>query len=174
MRLARACIATSLIVALTLAGCTNDPHSGYSFEGVHDANLGPIAVPVWDNTTFTHGLEVPLTDAIVKEIQRASPWKVVGRDRARSVLTGTITSVELRRLSTANISGIVEDVAVEVTVDYEWRQAGTGKVLMAKRGVRSVSEFVPSKGVGERVEVGQQQALQAAARDVVASLRSGW
>ncbi len=166
-------IASCAALACALGACSDDPRSGYSSVGVHDETLGPVTVPVWTNETFTHGLEAELTDALVKEIQRATPWKVVS-EGGRSRLTGRIVSVELRPLSTANVSGLVEDMAVELTVDWEWKRAGTGKTIVGKKGFRSVSQFVPAQGVGERLEVGRRQAVQELARDVVVAMRSQW
>lgn len=161
------------LAACALGACSDDPRSGYTAVGVQDVSLGPIAVPIWANDTFNHGLEVELTDALVKEIQSTTPWKVAS-DGARSRLTGRIVAVELRPLSTANVSGLVEDMAVGLTVDWEWKRSASGKPIVAKRGFRSVSEFVASQGVGERLEVGQRQAIQELARDVVAAMRSQW
>lgn len=168
------CAAAAACALLGPTGCSSDPREGYSFTSAYDPDRGPIAVSMWENRTFTHGLESLVTEAIAKEVVRTTPWKVTSSDLARSTLTGVITSIELRPLSTANVSGLMEDIAVEITADFEWRSSGTGRLLAARRGFRSVASFVPAQGVGERIEVGQDQAVQKLARDVVATLRTGW
>lgn len=156
------------------AGCSSDPRSGYAFSGGFERTISSVAVPVWDNVTFHHGLESQLTDAIVQEIHQTTPWRTLRSDQGQTVLTGSITDVTLRRLSTARETGLVEELAVEITVDYTWKDGRTGKTLLARKGFRGVESFVPSRGVGERIEVGESGAVQAVARQVVASMRSGF
>ena len=169
-----ATLAAACCAFAALASCSGDPRSGYSFGGGFDRSISSVATPVWDNTTFYHGLETELTDALVKEIHRTTPWRTLRSDDAQTILTGTITDVSLRRLSTARLTGLVEEVAVEVTVDYTWKDGKTGKTLVARRGVRGVQSFVPARGVGERIDLAESGAAQEVARVVVASMRSGF
>ncbi len=172
-RLAAAMVLGAAVCAVS--GCSSDPRSGYAFTGGgYDKSIQTVAAPVWDNVTFYHGLEVELTDAIAKEIHRTTPWRTLRSGEAQTILTGTITDVSLRRLSSTRPTGLVEEVAVEMTVDYEWKDNRTGKTLLARRGFKGVRSFVPSLGVGERIDVAESGAVQELARGVVASLRSGF
>ena len=158
-----------------VSGCSSDPRSGYAFTGGgYDKSIQTVAAPVWDNVTFYHGLEAELTDAIAKEIHRTTPWRTLRSGEAQTILTGTITDVSLRRLSSTRPTGLGEEVAVEMTVDYEWKDNRTGKTLLVRRGFKGVRSFVPSLGVGERIDVAESGAVQEVARGVVASLRSGF
>jgi hypothetical protein len=157
-----------------LFSCASDPTKGYSFRSTFDADVRSVAVPVFENKTYSKGLEVSLTDALIKEIQRATPWTVVSQDRADTVLTGTITDSTLRRLSVTRGTGLVQEVAVRLTVDFDWRSNRTGETLVSRRGFDSFETFVPSRGTGERLELGQTSAVQELAHDIVAELRSNW
>lgn len=161
-------------IGAALTGCSSDPRSGYSSTGLYDEERRTIAVPVFDNVSYEHGLEVMLTDAIVKEIQRTTPWRIVSTDSAETTLSGAITNVRMRRVSTARQSGLVQELAYELTCDYFWKDNRTGAALASRRGFRTVSTFAPAHGVEERIEVGSQGAVEAMARDIVASLRSRW
>jgi hypothetical protein len=169
----RRALALAAVAALG-AACSSDPRSGYAWGASRDESLGPIATPVWENETYSHGVEARLTEALAKEIQRTTPWKVASQESARTVIVGTIRSVELRKLSAADVSGLVEDVGVEITADFEWKERSSGRVIVARRGLRSIGTFVPALGVGERLEVGQNEAVGRLARDVVASMRAPW
>jgi hypothetical protein len=133
-----------------------------------------VAVPLWENRTFSKGLEVQLTEAIVKEIQRATPWVVTGRDNADTVLTGVIVDTRLRAMSIGRVTGLVMEQAVEISVDFDWRSRGTGKVLTSRRSFEGLGSFVPAHGTQERLELGQAVTVQELARDIVAELRSNW
>lgn len=159
---------------LLLAGCSSDPKDGYSFSSTYREDIKTVSVPIFENATYEHGLEAELTDAIIKEIHRTTPWRVAPRDQADSTLTGTITDAELRKLGTQDKSGLVQELAVDLTVRFEWKENRTGKVLVARRNFKAAESFVPSRGAQERLEIGQRSAVDQLAHDLVAELRSAW
>jgi len=161
-------------VAWALIGCASDPRAGYSTASAYDEEIRSISVRVFENSTYEHGLEVYLTDAIVKEIHRTTPWRVVSEELAETVLSGAVTDVRLRRVSRDRRSGLVQEMAYEVVTDYDWRDRRTGRVLAARRNFRAADAFVPALGVNERIDIGAQGAVEALARDIVASLRTQW
>lgn len=174
-RLPRPCRPLALALAcLPLAACAADPHDGYAHASSHDATIRTVAVPIFQNPTFARGLETELTDAIVKEIQRSTPWRVAQDTGANATLTGTLTSSNLRRLSFQRNSGYVQELAVELTVDFDFKDARTGKTLVSRRNFTATDSFVPASPVNERLEAGQHAAIQKLAKDIVAELRSGW
>ncbi len=157
-----------------VAGCSDNPQDGYSFATTHRTDVTSIAVPMFGNNTQTYGLEQELTAAVVSELRRTTPYKILDVDAAQTQLTGTITDSKLRKLSTARDTGLSETLAVELTVEFSWKNTRTGKVLVARRNFVSSESFTPSRGVGERIEVGQNASISKLARDIVAEMRSGW
>ena len=157
-----------------LGGCSSDPTQGYSFTRSHDSSVRTVAVPIFQNPTFARGLEVELTDAIIKEIQSKTPWRVAPEGAANSTLSGTLTNSQMRRLSTGNATGMSQEISVELTVDFEWKDTRSGKVLVSRKSFTASEAFVPATPANERVEAGQHAAIQRLARDIVAELRSNW
>ncbi len=161
-----------------LPACTADPAKGYSFSSTYSGAVQSINIPVFGNASFARGLETELTSAIISEVRKGTPWRVEQTAAAQSTLSGTITSSELRKLSTARDSGFVEQLAVEITVDFEWKDNRTGKVLVGRKSFSAAEAFVPARGVSgpvnERIEVGQHAAIAELARAIVAELRSSW
>lgn len=167
--------AISLVCALAVAGgCSSDPTRGYSFSTAYDENVQTISAPIFDNITFHHGLEAYLSEAIVKEIHRSTPWAVTGEQGAETTLTGTITEVRLQRLSTDNDSGFVSEVAVDMAVDFTWRDNRTGETILSRRNFRAVGSFAPGPGAREPIELGEQAAIERLAKSIVGELRSDW
>lgn len=164
----------AVALGLMMVGCASDPKDGYSFSSTYREDIKTISVPIFENATFEHGMEAELTDAIIKEIHRTTPWRVAPRDAADTTLSGTITDAELRKLGTQDKSGLVQELAVELTVRFEWKENRSGKVLVARRNFRAAESFVPSNGAKERLEIGQRSAIDQMARDLVAELRSAW
>jgi hypothetical protein len=158
-----------------LPACASDPTQGYSFTSSHDASIRTVAVPIFQNPTYSRGLETELTDAIIKEIQAKTPWRVVPEGSgANSTLTGKLTESRLRRLSTGADTGYAQELAVELTVDFDFKDARTGKTILSRKGFTATDEFVPASPANERIEKGEHGAVQKLARDIVAELRSSW
>lgn len=155
-------------------GCSSDPKSGYAFRDAHRTDIRTVAVPVFENSTFSHGLEFALTDAVIKEIHRSTPWRVAPRDEADTTITGAITESELRRLSRSSETGLVQEMAVDLAVSFEWKRNRTGEVLVSRTNFRAPETFVAARGAGERLELGQASTVDQLAKDIVAELRSSW
>lgn len=175
-RLVRTCtlICYLLFAICHLPSCASDPANGYSFKPVHADNVRTVAVPVFDNQTFSTGLEIQLTEAIIKEIQRTTRWAVVAQGDADTVLTGQITGSDLRRLSADSKTGLVEELGVELKVDFDWQDSRSGRPLVSRRNFVALDTFVPAIGTGERIDAAQNGAIQQLARDIVAELRTEW
>lgn len=164
--------------ACVLGGCAADPRDGYSTASTYPSDVASVAVPMFRNATPTPGIEQFLTESVIKQIQAATPMRVV-QDASRgsqadSTLTATITRVEMRRLSVQENTGLVQEVAVEISVDFVWRDTRTGKVLVSRKNFSAADSFVPSRPTGERVELGQRGAIQRLAQDIVHEMRSSW
>lgn len=168
-----ACIAAVSIVA-GFGGCATDPNGGYAFASTHDMTVDSVYVPMFYNETFTHGIESQLTDSIIKQLKVATPWKVTSESTAQTTLTGRITGSRLSALSIGRVSGMVQEQAVILTIEFEWRDNRTQKVLVRRKNFTASEIFVPSQGVGERLDAGQDGAIQKLARNVVEELRTAW
>jgi lipopolysaccharide assembly LptE-like protein len=166
----RACVPACLLL---LAACSSDPTRGYSLASTYAQDIRSVSVPIFENTTFFRGMEIELTDAIIKEIQRTTPWVVV-QGSGQTTLTGSITDTQLHNLSTKSGTGLVEEMGVQTTVDFEWRDARTGKVLVSRKAFKAMETFVPARGTSERIELGQHAVVQELARGIVAELRTTW
>ncbi len=165
-----------LILATVVAasGCATDPKEGYSFQSTFGAEIKSVTVPIFDNYTYTPELPVEITDALIKELQRLTPWAVTDAEHADATLSGVVRSIELKKLSADRDSGMVQEMAVTVVVDFDLRDNRSGKVLVSRRRFAGVDTFVPTRSTGERLEVGQRAAVGRMARDIVGELRSGW
>ncbi|MBL8760864.1 MAG: hypothetical protein JNL50_06115 [Phycisphaerae bacterium] len=173
-RLRSASRALALAVLVALPACSTDPTKGYSFSSTHDESIRTVAVPIFNNSTFEAGLDAQLTEAIIKEIQRTTRWTVVSSGAADATLSGSLLAADLGTLSRAPVTGLTQEHIVTLRVDFEFKDNRSGQVISARRGFAASETFIPARGVGERLGVGQHNAVQTLARDVVHELRSGW
>ena len=66
---------------------------------MYPAHIRTVHVPVFQSDSYRRGLGEWLTEAVVKEIERRTPYKVVGPDGADSVLQGRILADSKRMLA---------------------------------------------------------------------------
>lgn len=161
-------------LTLGLAGCASDPSRGYSFGGVYDKGIVTVGVPVFENRTFSNGIEVMLTDALVKEIQRRTPWVVAQPEDSDATLGGIVRRAEIRELQQSTQTGTTLEAAFILEVDFTLRDNRTGRTRVSRERFASAGSFVPNSAYGERLAVGERDAVQRLARDIVGELRSDW
>src|SRR5262245_1580962 len=77
------------VLVFCLAGC------GYSIHPPYQMDIKTVYVPVFRSVTFRKDLNLMLTEAIQKEIERRTPYKVVGSpEGADTTLEGTVNYVD--------------------------------------------------------------------------------
>ena len=141
---------------------------------VRFTSLRTIAVPVFSNSTPNRALSQDLTEAVVKEIESVTPWKVTGQGRADTMLRGTVTRYRLVLLSKDPTTGLANEMLVEATVDFEWVDLRTGEPILARDGFTASALFTPSRPSQQPVEIGRFQVVQVLARDIVDTLQAEW
>jgi hypothetical protein len=154
------------------AGCGGDD-VGYTARELYPADVHTIAVDIFDNRSFQRNAELDLTEALTKEIEVRTPYKVVGRNRADTVMTGTITAIDRRTLSRTFDGGIPQEVQVTVNATFQWKDQRSGKVLR-RRSMQGTGEHVPTRYVSEPYETAQHRAMTELARDIVSAMQRDW
>ncbi len=160
----------SLAALLLLTGC------GYTTTELYPAQYTTVAVPNFANRSNERDVEFLLREALIKEIEHRTPYKVVsGSGLADTQLTGTVTSVNRQLISRDASAGLPQEIEVTVTIDFEWRDLRTGKTVRGYRGMSAAGQFVPSRVVGEFDDDGRRLAIQRLAQDMVSQMRDdGW
>ncbi|MBS0195878.1 MAG: hypothetical protein JSR77_03890 [Planctomycetes bacterium] len=161
-------------LAIALCACSSDPRQGYSFESTFPKDVQTVIVPVFKNQTTTPGIESELTEAIIKEIQASTPMKVTSADPSDSRLAGVITDASMKHLTVRSGTGLIQELAYQITVDFDWSDSRRNEPLVSRRKFTATDTFSPATGVGERIEVGQHAAIARLAKDIVAEMRSSW
>ena len=163
----------SCLVSLPLVGCASDPSQGYSFASTFDESIKSVAIPVFRNETTSRGLELQLTESLIKELQLRTPWHIAPTDRADTTLVGVITDTGLAALSDDR-TGLVQDQAIRITIRFEWRDNRSGDIIVARDGYSASAVFSPNRQVGDRIELGYRAAIEELAHDVISQMRSSW
>jgi lipopolysaccharide assembly LptE-like protein len=163
-----------LLLLLGTAGCAADPARGYAAVTTFPGGVSTVAVDIFESRTFDREIAFELADALVKEIQARTPYKVTSSAGADTILTGRIRSVERQQLSKSPLTGLSEEVALGVTIDFHWRDLRSGQTLLQVDSLTAHGLFVPSRPTAEPIEIGQFGAAQQLAREIVDELRGEW
>lgn len=167
-------ILTAAASLTMLTSCASSPNQGYAFDSTFDESINTIAIPIFRNETTSRGIEVQLTEAVMKQVAQRTPWRLTPTDRADTTLVGVVTSTSLRALSDDPQTGLVQEQAVQITIRFEWRDNRSGEVLVARDNYSASAVFHPSRAVGDRLEQGQRTAIDELASDIVSDMRSSW
>ncbi|MDP6447360.1 MAG: LPS assembly lipoprotein LptE [Pirellulaceae bacterium] len=131
-----------------------------------------IHVPIFKSDTLRRNLGEWLTEAVVKEIEQQSHYKVVAAVDADSLLSGRVLS-ETKHVLAENLNDEPRNLDVNLYVEVEWRDRA-GNALMqrvsialpsAAVSVNEKSNFIPE--AGQSMVTAQQEAIRAIARRVV-------
>ncbi len=169
-----AALAAAFACGLLLPGCASNPTDGWSTASSFPSGYRTVAVPVFENPTYDRSVGYQLTDAVVKEIQQNTPYRVTSEAKADTVLRGTIREVRRRELSKSLATGLSEEMVLQVTVDYEWVDMKTGKPIVARQGFSSGGTFIASRPQAEPIDLGNYNVVQQLAGDIVASMQTNW
>ncbi|MSQ89840.1 MAG: hypothetical protein EXS01_00380 [Phycisphaerales bacterium] len=169
--------AFALLLSFTLlgvSGCASDSSDGYRSGALYSTKYRSVAIPIFKNSSQDRAIPFQLADALVKEVESTTPFKITGEGRADTVLRGTISRVDLQMLSQSVATGLTEEMAIKVTVDYEWIDMRTGKPIISRSGMQSSAIFVASLPNNQPIDLGRFAVAQQLARDIVASLQGDW
>jgi hypothetical protein len=171
----------SLLSVLALTGCGYDQSganydkpskSGYQWHSLYREDVQTVAVPVFTTKDFRRGVEFKLSKAVVNQLEAHSPYKVVARERADTVLEGEISKVDVSTLSRSFVEGVPQEQLMVVTVNFLWKDLRTGRILMQRKNFQQTASFYPTLGEGEFV--GAQDAIEKLALGIVQEMQADW
>ncbi len=163
-------------VVVIMPGC-----AAYQFgsASMFRAGIRTVHVPVVRNDTFRHDLGIRLTEALVKEIERRTPYKVTGDPNADSVLTCRVGN-EAKRVLTETETDDPRALDAVIAVEATW--AGrSGQLLMQNSVVPNGSlaitfgqdaRFVPE--AGQSIDSATQAAIEDLAERIVSQMECRW
>lgn len=167
-----------LSVALVSCGCgyhisgSPETEPGFQWHTLYRDDVKTVAVPIFANRTYYQGVEFRLTKAIVTQLESQSPYKVVPRERADTILEGEITRVNLRTVSRDFASAVPQEQLYLIMLSFRWRDLRTGKILVERRDFEQTAPYYPT--LGEDVFVGEQLNIERLALAVVQELQADW
>jgi len=188
------------LAAAWLPGCMNwDGHfdiCGYTTRPMYDLSIRTVRVPIFKNLTFNKGLEFQLTQAVIREIESKTPYKVVQcAEAADTELIGTIVTTT-KAITNVNQLGENRSAETTLTVEVVWRDLRAGMAggilsqpLAGRPGdpqpapplvgapappvlIQSVASFAPE--IGESTATALQRNVDKIAIQLVSMMEKPW
>jgi hypothetical protein len=169
------------LAAVGLAALTLGGGAGYQIgnRSLYPTHIETVYVPTIDCGSFRRDFGERLTEAIVKEIELKTPYKVVDTPNADSVLTAYIPT-EGKQVVAQNRYDDPRQVQVSLKVQVTWtdrrgqmlRPAGAVALPTDSAVVTASSDLTAE--MGQSVVTAQQQAIQRAAEQIVGMMEAPW
>jgi hypothetical protein len=165
-----------LLLVSVAAGC-----SGYQVgaRSLYAPHVRTVYVPVFESNSFRRNLGERLTEAVMKEIEAKTPYKVVGTPDADSTLSGRITT-DTRRVVVEDRYDNPREAETRLQVAVRWTDCRGDLIRQGQSiplppdivAVNSTAPLFPE--LGQSVATSQQQAIQRVAEQIVSMMETPW
>uniref|UniRef100_A0A7C2NZA9 LptE family protein n=1 Tax=Schlesneria paludicola TaxID=360056 RepID=A0A7C2NZA9_9PLAN len=164
---------TSFALLGALSGC------GYMVGNAYGPEVRTIEVPVFQNDSFRRGIEYQLTEAVQKEIQTRTPYRLAKGPGADTRLTGRIVDIRKDVLGETQFDD-PRELQLSLFIHVTWEDLRTGQ-LLASQEVPIQPQAIPLVGqaefapeVGQSLATATQDATERLARQIVNMLETPW
>lgn len=156
--------------------------AGYQL-GTHSLfrpDIHTVHVPMFESDSFRRNLSEWLTEAVVKEIEQRSPYKVVADpNTADSILIGRLVS-DTKTVLAETVNDDARNIKVDFVLQVSWHDRRGDAIVpnstfsLAQQGftVAEDGTFIPE--AGQSLVSAQQRVITQIARQVVAQMEAGW
>lgn len=156
-----------------LAGC------GYTVGSPYRAEIRSVHVPIFTTNSNRRGFEYQLTEAVQKQIQSRTHFRLANEGEADTILKGRIVDVTKRTLGQTNNSD-PRELQLNLQVELTWEDARTGEILKQDRvdvapetlQLAAQSEFAPE--VGQSLASADREVVDRLARNIVDMMEAPW
>jgi len=162
-----------LFTLVTLCGC------GYIVGSAYGPDVRTVDVPIFQNDTFRRGIEYQLTEAVQREIQTRTPFRLAKGRNADTRLTGRIVNVRKDVLGETRWDD-PRELQVSYAIKVAWEDLRTGQVL-AQQEVPVAPDVLPLVGqaefapeVGQSLATATHDAMQRLAAQIVNMMEVPW
>jgi hypothetical protein len=163
----------ALFAALCLAFSGCGSMKGYSNESLFRDDIGSVYLEMFENQSTQRGVEYELTDALAKRIEADTPYKIISsRDRADTLMSGQITSIDISVLTTERETGRALEKEVELRALVNWKNLKTGVLLLNSVSVSTSATYSEWQNQGFRYA--STLAANNLARKIVELMEKQW
>ena len=167
---------SGLLLAAILVGMIGCEPFGYTARNQYRKNIRTIAVPIWDRgkDVYRRDVEIRLTKALAKRIELDTPYEITDRQKADTLLTGTIDRIEQATTSFNPDTGTPRELAVTFYVSFQWEDLRSGTVLVKETNFPVSDVYLPPEPFNEDFFLGSEALMERLARRIVETMEADW
>lgn len=170
------CTSILLLSAFTLVGCASYRVGN---QTLYAPDVRTVYVPMIETTSFRRDLGERLTEAVVKEIELKTPFKVVGSPDADSILSVRMVS-DTKRVTIENQNDDPRALEIAMAVEITWLNRRRAPIRLPTTlalppemlAVNNIATLIPE--AGQSVATAQQQSLTRLAQQIVSTMEEPW
>ena len=161
---------------LHLVGC-----AGYQVgtQTLYRPDIRTVHVPMIQTDSFRRNLGEQLTEAVCKQIEKVTPYKIVSSSKADTILNGRILDLRKRVLAEDALDQ-PRNVEVNYVVQVSWLdRQGQNLIRRAEiplpdpaLQIGQEANFVPESG--QSLATAQQELVRKMAQQIVAQMEMPW
>jgi hypothetical protein len=166
----------ALLALGVLAGC-----AGYQVGtgSLYAPDVHTVYVPMIESDSFRRDLGERLHEAVCKEIELKTPYKVVGTPDADSILSAHLLE-DTRRVLAENAFDDPRVSETELRAEVSWLNRRRLPIVPTQTlamppelvPIAQTSNLIPE--AGQSVATSQQQAIQRLAQQIVSTMEAPW
>ena len=161
------------MLAIVAPGC------GYTVGSQYSAEIRTVHVPTFTSNQYRRGIELQLTEAVQKQIQQRTPFRLAKEGEADTRLRGRLVNFQKGVLGETGQDD-ARELQINLAVEVTWEDLRTGQVLAQQQlpiGPDIVmqstqAEFAPE--VGQSLATATQSAVDRLARNIVEMMEQPW
>lgn len=146
---------------------------------LYPADITTVYVPIIRSSSFRHNLGEMLTEAVVKEIELKTPYKVVDSDAADSILSVELVS-DTKRIIIESPTDEGRDIEWQMVAMVSWvdrrgellRQGSPIPIPNSFTQISQTANLVPE--VGESIITAEMESMHRLAEQIVSLMEAPW
>jgi hypothetical protein len=168
-----------LVVAASTLVCTGCTGLHVGQQSLYRPGIRTIYVPIFESESFRADLGERLTEAVEKQIELKTPYKVVHTPNADSVLRGRIIR-EHKRVLAENAFDEPRSIGVDLEVEVNWYDSQGGLILRNASFAYSPVAFTVAQTsilipeAGQSIATAQQESVEELAKQIVEQMEIPW
>lgn len=155
-----------LVVVALLPGC------GYRTGELYRRDVQTVHVELFTSKEFRRDLEFWLTEAVKKRINADTPYRLVCREKADTILGGEVLEERQAALASDYRSRLPREKQLTLAVRVQWKDLRTGRMLVDQPVELQAVDYLTQ--TGETEKFAQQRAIDLLARKIVAKMYDEW
>ncbi|HVJ84360.1 MAG TPA: LptE family protein [Caulifigura sp.] len=165
--------AIAALIALVGSGC------GYRVGPNFSPNVRTVHIPVFKTESFRRGFELQLTEAVQKQVQTTTPYRLANEPMADTRLIGRIIEITKRPVN-QNKFDDPRELELSLAVEVRWEECSTGKVLrqqmfpISPMATQAISQVTFAPEAGQSMATATKSAVDQLSTQIVQLMEAPW